>query len=113
MNTDANGSVRFFENGHFRLDAADARPVAFSNIFSWELGSDYAALSHERRGDGVWLFDLIAAPESYSADLISREAHLCVADRYSARLTFVDAGFDLEWTISGPKKDEYLHYRYR
>lgn len=109
----ADSCPRFFENGHFRLDAAGSRPVAFSNVFHWKLCSDHVALSHERRGAGVWLFDLIATPANGHADLVSREAHLCVADRYSARLTFVDAGFDLEWIISGPKKDESLHYRYR
>ncbi|QEA37999.1 hypothetical protein FGL86_02205 [Pistricoccus aurantiacus] len=109
----ADNSQRFFENGHFCLDIEGAPPVAFSNVFCWKPCSDHVALSHERRGGDVWLFDLIASPEGDSADLVSREAHLCVEDRYQARLTFVDAGFDLEWIIDGPKKEEYLHYRYR
>lgn len=112
---DADASIRFIETGQFRLDAPLARAVPFRNVFRWTPGSEHMALSHERRGvdAGVWLFDLIAAPAGESADFVSREAHLCAADRYRAKLTFMDDGFDLEWTISGPKKDEYLRYRYR
>lgn len=112
---DADASVRFTEAGHFRLDAPAARAVPFRNVFRWTPGSEHIALSHERRGAeaAVWLFDLIEAPAHESTDLVSRDAHLCGDDRYRARLTFMDDGFDLEWTISGPKKDEYLRYRYR
>lgn len=113
--TCADASVLFSETGHFRLDAPEANAVPFRNVFRWTLGREHIALSHERRGAdaAAWLFDLIAAPAGESADLISRDAHLCGDDRYRARLTFVDDGFDLEWTISGPKKDERLCYRYR
>ena len=112
---DADASVRFSESGHFRLDAPGAGAVPFRNVFRWTLGREHIALSHERRGAdaAVWLFDLIAAPAGERADLVSHEAHLCADDRYRAGLTFVADGFDLEWTISGPKKDERLHYRYR
>lgn len=113
--TCADASVRFSETGHFRLDASTANAVPFRNVFRWTPSREQFALSHERRGAeaAVWLFDLIAAGDGERADLVSREAHLCAADRYRARLTFMDDGFDLEWIISGPKKDELLHYRYR
>lgn len=112
---DADASVRFSETGHFRLDAPESRAVPFRNVFRWRPGSELIALSHERRGAdaAVWLFDLIAAPAGENANLVSREVHLCGDDRYRAKLTFIDGGFDLDWTISGPKKDERLHYRYR
>ena len=112
---DAGASVRFSESGHFQLDAPGACAVPFRNVFRWTPGREHIALSHERRGAeaAVWLFDLIAAPTSESVDLVSREAHLCGDDRYRAKLIFMDDGFDLDWTISGPKKDEHLRYRYR
>ncbi len=111
----ADDGVRLVESGHFQLDAGAARAVPFRNVFRFTFDATQVALSHERRGAeaGVWLFDLVAAPAGMNADLVSREAHLCVADRYRAQLRFVADGFDLEWTISGPRKDEHLRYRYR
>lgn len=104
-------TIRFFESGTFLLEGR-ATPVPFSNCYRWELGETRIALYHERRGadQAVWLFDLIAAD---SASLVSAEAHLCGEDRYRARLGLVDEGFDLSWTIQGPRKDESLSYRYR
>lgn len=109
------GSLTFTETGHFWPEARAARPVVFRNVFRWTPGDEHVALAHERRGAdaAVRLFDLIGAPPGESADLVSRRAHLCIDDRYRARLTFIDDGFDLEWTIQGPKKDERLYYRYR
>lgn len=118
----ADGSLVFTESGHFQLDASPAaangdrpRPVPFRNVFRWRPDEDHVALCHERRGAdaAVWLFDLVVAGEEDDADFVSREAHLCVDDRYRARLTLREGGFDLEWTIAGPKKDESLHYQYR
>lgn len=111
-------SLTFTETGHFQLASSGTttpNPVPFRNVFRWSFGGDHIALSHERRGQqaAVWLFDLVAADEQDTADLVSRQAHLCVDDLYQARLSFTDNGFDLEWTISGPKKDEHLVYRYR
>ncbi|MGC3873619.1 DUF6314 family protein [Halomonas sp. GXIMD04776] len=107
-------SLTLTESGRFRLEGA-AESIAFHNVFRWRFYQDRISLSHERRGPeaAVWLFDLVAADHEQSCDLISREAHLCGRDRYRARLTFMDQGFDLEWTIQGPRKDEHLHYRYR
>ncbi len=72
-------------------------------------------MSHERRGAAaaVRLFELIPAGPGDSADWVAREAHQCAADRYRARLTLADEGFDLEWIIEGPRKNERLYYRYR
>lgn len=112
--TSADASVRFTETGQFRLSSS-ATAVPFRNVFRWTPGDEHIGLSHERRGAdaAVWLFDLIAAGDGERADLVSHEAHLCIGDRYRAQLTFVDDGFDLDWIISGPKKDEHLAYRYR
>ncbi|WP_431025785.1 DUF6314 family protein [Halomonas sp. H5] len=104
-------TIRFFESGTFLLEGR-ATPVPFSNCYRWELGDTRIALFHERRGadQAVWLFALIAQGP---ASLVSAEAHLCGEDRYRARLSLVDEGFDLSWTIQGPRKDESLSYRYR
>ena len=112
------GSLTFTEAGHFQLAAPNTvtpRPVPFRNVYRWRVSSNHVALYHERRGQqaAVWLFDLVAAAEQDAADLISSQAHLCVDDLYQARLIFTDGGFDLEWMITGPKKDEHLYYRYR
>ncbi len=110
----ADNSLTFLESGRFRPEGA-AESIAFHNVFRWTPQADTIVLSHERRGidAAVWLFDLVTADHEQGCDLISREAHLCGNDRYQARLTFMAQGFDLEWTIQGPRKDEHLHYRYR
>ena len=104
--------LRFYERGHFRLDHSDTE-MAFSNVYRWALHEDHIGLYHERRGKAhaVWLFDLVTSAEE--GVLVARDAHLCGDDRYSARLTLRDDGVDLDWRISGPRKDERLYYRYR
>jgi len=110
----ADASLTFTESGRFRLDGA-AESVAFRNVFRWTPTPDALALSHERRGAeaAVRLFELIPAGPDDNADWVAREAHQCAADRYRARLTLAEAGFDLQWRIEGPRKNEHLYYRYR
>lgn len=112
VETHDDGSLTFTETGHFQLETAPGK-IAFRNVFRWRVGNDYVSLSHERRGSdaAVWLFDLVADTTDDS-DLISREDHLCVDDRYRARLWLREDGFDLTWAIAGPKKDERLVYQY-
>lgn len=104
--------LRFYERGHFQLDQSDTE-MAFSNVYRWALHEDRIGLYHERRGKAhaVWLFDLVVSAEDDV--LVARDAHLCGDDRYSARLALRDDGIDLDWRISGPRKDEWLYYRYR
>ncbi|MGY3726746.1 MULTISPECIES: DUF6314 family protein [Cobetia] len=114
--------ILFNEQGQFRLEG-QASSITFRNRYRWRLSPDGTALSlsHERRGRdaAVFLFDLIEAPAGDGDHFISREAHLCIDDLYSATLVIVrDAddkpcGFDLDWRITGPRKDEHLAYRYR
>ncbi|MCG7600293.1 DUF6314 family protein [Halomonas sp. McH1-25] len=118
-------SVLIHESGHFQLDAPPSsrsvpvasppRSIPFRNVFRWRFFEDRASLSHERRGAeaAVWLFDLVAAPAPGAADLITQHPHLCIDDHYQATLTFQPEGIDLIWTITGPRKDEHIHYRYR
>ncbi|MCB8888468.1 DUF6314 family protein [Vreelandella malpeensis] len=102
--------VRFVETGTFAL-AGQASPVAITNAFRWHIHATHVALSHERRGAdaAVHLFDLHPLDDDRLASL---EGHQCAADLYTAHLTLSAAGIDLEWRIEGPKKDEWLHYRY-
>ncbi|MBD3897657.1 hypothetical protein IEI94_17510 [Halomonas sp. ML-15] len=104
--------LRFHEQGRFQLARGGAE-VAFRNVYRWALHEDHIGLYHERRGaaHAVWLFDLVASVE-YDV-LVARDVHLCGDDQYSARLTLRDDGVDLDWRISGPRKDEWLYYRYR
>ena len=107
---DADG-LRFHESGMFTPEASDT-PVAFRNVYRWQFHDDRVALWHERfgRAAAVWLFDLVPIDTGVYA---AADSHLCGADRYDARLTLVDAGFDLRWSIAGPRKDETLAYHYR
>lgn len=120
--TPHDGSLTFTETGQFQLavpagsaGTAALRTVSFRNVFRWVIGDSHVSLFHERRGSGaaVWLFDLVADRGIDTADLISRQAHRCVNDRYHARLRLRKDGFDLAWTITGPKKDEHVAYQYR
>ncbi|MFC3291843.1 DUF6314 family protein [Modicisalibacter luteus] len=117
-------SLLIHESGHFQLDipapsyehrpvASEPRPIPFRNVFRWRFFEDRVSLSHERRGaeSAVWLFDLVAAPGA--TDLISHRPHLCIDDHYLAKLAFEPDGFNLTWRITGPRKDEQIHYRYR
>lgn len=110
----ADASLTFTESGRFQLEGA-IESIAFRNVFRWTPTPNAIALSHERRGSGaaVRLFELIPTGTNEGADWIAREAHQCAADRYRARLTPVDEGFDLQWSIEGPRKNECLYYRYR
>ncbi|WP_110687904.1 DUF6314 family protein [Salinicola aestuarinus] len=102
--------IHFVETGSFLL-AGQSRPVAMRNVYRWRIGQHRITLSHERRGAdaAVVLFDLVADGEYR---LTSEAVHQCAADAYSARILLGDGGFDLHWRICGPRKDEYLHYRY-
>ncbi|MES1924977.1 DUF6314 family protein [Salinisphaera sp. T31B1] len=108
---EAGDGLRFIETGRFTL-VDTTHPLTFHNVFHWRAAPGRVALAHERFGRDapVWLFDLIAAAPG---ELTAAESHLCGNDRYDARLRLVDDGFDLRWTISGPRKDETLAYRYR
>ena len=106
---DADG-VRLHENGLFTPSAAGS-PVAFRNVYRWSRHGDRLSLWHERfgRDAAVWLFDLVATGRDR---LETVEPHPCGQDRYDARLTLTAEGFDLRWSITGPRKDETLAYRY-
>ncbi|MAD45581.1 MAG: hypothetical protein CMI02_03015 [Oceanospirillaceae bacterium] len=99
--------IRFIEQGEFTL--AGNTPLAMYNTYIWQQTPTGIRLSHGRRGEPVFLFELI--PQSHGWR--SAEAHVCIDDLYAGELQETADGFDLCWTIRGPKKDEYLYYRYR
>ncbi|WP_447554919.1 DUF6314 family protein [Vreelandella sp. EE22] len=103
--------VRFFETGTFTL-ADQTAPMSITNVFRWTISEKHVALAHERRGfeSAVHLFDLHPLDEYR---WLSREGHQCAADLYTAHLHLLEQGFDLQWRITGPKKDEWLQYCYR
>lgn len=108
--TDRDG-IRLYERGHF-TPAAAGTPIAFENVYRWVEHNDRLSLWHERHGRdaAVWLFDLVAADHN---SLVTAAPHPCGADEYDARLTLTADGFDLRWSITGPRKNETLAYRYR
>ncbi len=109
--TRSTGGVRFFETGSFTLQG-QTQPVPMRNVYRWDGFDDRIALLHERRGpeSAVALFDLVADGVD---TLVSASVHQCAADAYSANLTLREDGFDLEWRILGPRKDEHILYHYR
>lgn len=102
---------RLIERGRF-VPAGAARGVTMNNVYRWQRAGDRLRLYHERFGTeaAVFLFELVAE----SADrLVCQRPHLCGDDVYRGTLTLAETGFDLAWSITGPRKDEHLHYRYR
>ena len=97
----------FYESGRFY--PARGTIVDMVNCFEWECGDDHIRLSHRRRGEAVYLFDLV--PE---ADGIWRSAtpHHCGDDIYRGVLTLETEQISLQWRVIGPRKDEHFHYIY-
>ncbi len=99
----------FDEQGHWNGNASMQLP--FRNVYRWCLGDDQIALSHLRFGADhpVFLVDLLAAKDH----LYAANPHSCGEDCYDAKLSIQDGALLLEWTVTGPAKDEYLRYTYR
>lgn len=109
--------LHFVEQGTFQLQGGQA--IEMHNRFIWQKRADAIALSHGRRGERVFLFELIPLAEGLWS---SAQDHVCINDLYSGELSENgdsangngenDRGFALNWHITGPKKDEHLFYRY-
>jgi len=98
----------FIERGSFSLTGRE--PIETFNTYIWQKTSQGIRLAHGRRGEPVFLFELV--PHREHGLWRSAAAHVCVDDLYSGELREGPEGFDLQWTISGPKKDEHLFYHY-
>lgn len=105
----AGPGLRFIECGWF-WPAGATRAVSTRNVYLWRRDGAALLLSHERQGAPVPLLRLVAAD---GAVLASAAPHHCGADLYRATLRLVPGGLALDWTITGPDKDEHLHSHYR
>ncbi|MEQ9825001.1 MAG: DUF6314 family protein [Puniceicoccaceae bacterium] len=102
--------IHFAESCQFELELT-GQHFALKNQFRWVWQEhDSIRLEQWRRGHAVPLLDLV---ERSPAILVEREAHLCGADDYRLQVRLRGDGFDADWSIRGPKKDEHLAYRYR
>ncbi|GMN89039.1 DUF6314 family protein [Francisella sciaenopsi] len=103
--------IYFKEEGFFILNSSN-KPISISNEYIWQkINPQRISLSHARFGYNnlVKLFDLIRIDDNLWQ---SEQAHICVDDLYSAKLYNLESEISLVWKISGPKKDEFLKYRY-
>ena len=103
----------FKEHGQFTL-AKSGRQVETQNEFIWQrLGDMRIKLSHSRfgRDKQVELFDLVYDPAT--DEWLSEAAHVCGDDLYSGKAIWTDGMIHFFWEISGPRKQEKLHYRYK
>lgn len=102
----------FSERGEFTL-AAEGRTVETQNEFIWKrMGGECIKLSHSRfgRDKQVELFDLVYDHET--DEWRSEAAHVCGDDLYSGSAKQVGGAIHFDWSISGPRKQEHLHYTY-
>ena len=105
---DSNADERhFIEQGEFQLQSGQI--VEMQNRFISKKTPTGVALSHGRRGEPVFLFELIPTADGLWK---SSQDHVCINDLYSGELRESANGFELTWHIDGPKKDEHLFYRY-
>ena len=106
------GTLIFHERGVWKPDVG--REMPFRNVFRWTVApeGDHLRLEHLRFGveSPVFLFDLVPVAVGV---LESSGPHACGRDRYSARMVYDQEAIRVNWTITGPKKDESLAYRYR
>lgn len=99
------------EQGHFR-PAGSAQSLPFRNSYRWQRAGDRLHLLHERFGaaNAVYLFALVAVDATH---LVSAQPHLCSHDSYHGGIVLHADGFDFDWQINGPRKQERLFYQYR
>jgi hypothetical protein len=106
-----NNKIFFKEHGLFKLTNS-TKALEISNEYIWEMiSNNKISLSHARFGYNhlVKLFDLIMVEENLWQ---SEQEHVCVDDKYSAKLEVSIAYIKLTWKILGPKKDERISYKY-
>nr|WP_255771868.1 DUF6314 family protein [Microbulbifer guangxiensis] len=92
-----------------KFTRSDGRTVSMRNRYRWGRLDDRVRLEHQRREEPVLLFEL--APVT-AQGLRQVAPHLCGADTYAADLLLHGSEIELIWTITGPRKEERLHYHY-
>ncbi|WGL18531.1 DUF6314 family protein [Microbulbifer bruguierae] len=88
---------------------ADGHVVALQNRYRWTRCLDSVRLEHLRREAPVLLFNLVPVTVH---GFRHQSPHLCGEDIYTAELLLHDDEIELIWHISGPRKNERLHYHY-
>lgn len=109
--TEANDGLRVRERGEF-TPPGGGRGVTYHNVYRWQWQEDCLALSHERFGtaEPVHLVDLVPVDDT---TLVAVKPHACGHDGYHARVRVIDAGVNITWCISGPRKNTRIHTVYR
>ena len=105
--------IVFRETGRWHPAGREAHPsLQFSNIYRWTLVDEQTVrLEHLRLGleQPVFLVDLQADTADGWASVTP---HQCSADQYVLTVSAQPDGIGMQWTITGPKKDEHIAYRY-
>jgi len=105
----ADDKLIFYEHGIYQTPHGKA--LQMRNVYQWELAADGVHLSHLRHEQPVFLFSLSpvdAAGLRWQTD----EPHVCGADLYQATLQLEADTLLLDWTITGPRKNERVAYSY-
>lgn len=103
-------NLEFHESGTFEPD--DGGRIAFRNVFHWrQTGPKTIRLQHLRHGptDPVALIDLVAEGTGTWSTVRS---HHCRDDDYRARLYSQGPDIVLHWSVTGPRKQATIEYRY-
>ncbi len=99
------------EEGFFVLPGG--KRLEMHNEWLWKKEGESIALSHVRRGrDNPVLLFVLERSLDCEWKMISNP-HICGEDIYKATVVVKIDGFDISWSVSGPKKDEVLSYIYR
>ncbi len=113
VETPSPNTIVFYESGQWQPAGREDRPaLPFSNIYRWSLADgDTVRLEHLRQGPDQPVFLVELQPDTVHG-WASVTPHVCSADLYALTLSVQPDGIDMHWTISGPKKDENIAYRY-
>lgn len=103
-------SRHFVEVGQF-LPRGQKRSTATRNAYLWQRQDHALLLAHERRGRDAPVALVRLIPVGLTV-LKSERLHVCGSDHYGATLRLTHDGFVVDWTITGPRKDERLRSIY-
>lgn len=104
----AGSAIRFLEHGHW--GSPPERVIPYRNAVIWAISENSLELSHARNG---WEHPtLLATFELTGCLLLAGSPHTCAEDCYAATLTIGEKIISLDWTITGPKKDDRLSIDY-
>ncbi len=104
-------TTTFVESGSWQPE--EGRELVFSNVFRWSRSDSGKSirLEHLRHGHAnpVYLFALVPNDRD---SWHTATPHVCRDDLYSAEMAIGRDAIELLWTVTGPKKNEKIHYWY-